>query len=261
MSTVLLSDFQEDYPMTFQLGIAADGGVLLASDRLLVNMNGVRLPFQAPKIIVHEKLGFAHCSAGDSFCETLTKMVRNELETGTTDLAEGETEAVMTSLENCVKQARTEEAAYVKKTGGVRFGARTVECVGGTTLLVFRGKNSVSLWKIDTLRPYPIPTPVEPGNCVVSGDTNPAVFFAKHYFPKVSLDLSAMMRLAAHTVLMAKSDNVEGLQIGVFTQKRFGLLTDQELNPYIALSDEIDSEILKRLQTMPRKGADTGTRQ
>jgi hypothetical protein len=60
---------------------------------------------------------------------------------------------------------------------------------------------------------------------------------------------------------MAKNKNIEGLQIGVFTQNRFGLLTDQELEPYNALSAEIDAEILKRLQTMPKKGADTGTRQ
>src|ERR1017187_498055 len=171
------------------------------------------------------------------------------METGSTDFSEGETEAEMTSLQNCLKQARIEEAEYVKKANSVRFRTPTVECIGGTTMLVFRGKKSVSLWKIETMRPYPIPMLVEPNNCVMSGDTNsPAVFFAQHYFPKVSLDLNAMMRLAAHTVLMAKSANVEGLEIGVFTQDRFELLSDQELKPYITLSDEIDSEILKQLQ-------------
>lgn len=235
--------------MTFQLGIVVDGGVLLASDRVLANVNGPRLTFQAPKIIVHEKLGFAHCSAGDDFCGTLTKLVRNELEAGAADFADGEPEAVMTSLENCVRKARIEEAEYVKKTNRSRFRTQAVECVGGTTMLVFRGGKKVSLWKIETMRPYPEPTRIEPNSCVTSGDTNsPAVFFADHYFPKVSPDLNAMKRLAAHTVLMAKSKNVEGLQIGVFTQDRFGLLTDDELKPLITLSDEIDSEILRRLQ-------------
>lgn len=244
------SDFLEDFPMTFQLGIATGAGVLLASDRLMVNINGPRLAFQAPKIIVYEELGFAHCSAGDSFCETLTKTVRNELEAGTTDFAEGDMVTVMTSLENCLRKARIAEEEHAKKVNSARFKAQVaVECVGGTTMLVFRGKTSVSLWKVETIRPYPIPTPVEPYNCVMSGDTNnPSVFFAKHYFSQI-LDLGALMRLAAHTVLMAKTENVEGLQMGVFTQNRFGLLTDEELKPLLAISDEIDSDILKRLQS------------
>jgi hypothetical protein len=236
--------------MTFQLGIAIDGAVLLASDRLMSSVNGIRHSYQAPKITVHEKLGFAHCSAGDAFCETLTRMVRNELETGSIDFGGGDWGTVMTALEGCVGRARTEEAEYAKKINSVRFGARTVECAGGTTMLVFRGRKPVSLWKIDTLRPYPDPVPIESGNCVMSGDTNsPAIFFAKRYFRDLPPDLNVMMRLAAHTVLMAKSENVEGLEMGVFTQDRFGLLTDEELKPLTALSDRIDSDVFKRFKS------------
>jgi hypothetical protein len=47
---------------------------------------------------------------------------------------------------------------------------------------------------------------------------------------------------------MAKSDNVEGIQIGIFTKNRFGILTVDEMKPYIELSEGIDSEILKRLK-------------
>jgi len=235
--------------MTFQVGVSMNEGALLASDRLMVNTNGPRVAFQAPKIIVYEELGFAHCSAGDDFCSTLTKMVRDELESKSTDFADGEMMDVRTALENLVKRARLEEAGYAEKVNAFRFRTPVVECAGGTTMLVFRGKRAVSLWKIDTLRPYPSPILIGPVQCVMSGDTNGAgVFFGRHYFRSKSFNLNAMIRLAAHTVLMAKGDNVEGLEIGVFTKNRFGLLSDEDLNTLIALSKEIDSDILRRLQ-------------
>ena len=84
------SDFQEEYPMTFQLGIVTTDGVILASDCLLTNTKGIRLAYQSPKITVYKELGFAHCSSGDAFCETFTGIVRQEIEKKTIDFAEGE---------------------------------------------------------------------------------------------------------------------------------------------------------------------------
>ena len=115
-------------------------------------------------------------------------------------------------------------------------------------MLVFRRNEAVTLWTVETSLATPTITPVSIG-WVPAGDlNNSAVYFPYWYFDKLPNTLASLIPLAAHTVLMAKSSNVEGLQIGVFTQNRFGLLTDEELKPYITLSGEIDSEILRRLQ-------------
>jgi hypothetical protein len=51
--------------MTFQIGMVTDEGVLLASDRKVNNLAGFRHGLLIPKITVHQKQDFAHCSAGD----------------------------------------------------------------------------------------------------------------------------------------------------------------------------------------------------
>jgi hypothetical protein len=122
-------------------------------------------------------------------------------------------------------------------------------------MLVFREEQRVTLWTIETNRPNPSPVLVDvdvemlPKQFVMAGDpSSNAVFWLHHYFKNLPSDLDALIPLAAHAVLMAKNENIEGLQIGVFSQKRFGLLTDQELKTLVALSDEIDSDILRRLE-------------
>jgi hypothetical protein len=74
------SHFSEDNPpMTFQICMATAEGVMLASDRKLTNLNEVRFGRLIPKIEVYEKENFAHCSAGDDFCEIFTETIREEL--------------------------------------------------------------------------------------------------------------------------------------------------------------------------------------
>ena len=116
-------------------------------------------------------------------------------------------------------------------------------------MLVFRTNGTVTLWTVETSRVVPTIMPVSIGGLAFAGDTsNPAAYFPHRYFDKLPNTLDSLIPLAVHTILMAKNENIEALQIGVFTQDRFELLTDQKLKPYITLSDEIDSEILKRLQ-------------
>jgi len=117
-------------------------------------------------------------------------------------------------------------------------------------MLVFRGEGSVTLWTVDTSKVVPIVMPVPMGASAWGGDTNnPSIFFPHWYFNKIPNSLASMVPLAVHTVLMAKSDNVEGIQVGVFTKNRFGMLTSEELKPYIELSERIESDILKSLLT------------
>ena len=254
-------------PMTFQIGIVTTQGVLLASDRKMVEGHGFRHSIQTPKIIVHKNLEFAHCSAGDCFCDTFTSEIANAIGKQPTQFTDCDSSRVCGALIECLERARDKETEWRKKQGGLSSRNPWPECVGGNTMLVFREEQRVTLWTVETNRPNPSPVLVDvdaemfPKQFVMAGDpSSNAVFWLLHYFKKLPNDLDALIPLAAHAVLMAKNENIEGLQIGIFTQDKFGLLTDQELKPHFALSDQIDSEILKRLQTIPEKGADNITR-
>jgi len=240
--------------MTFQLGITTSHGVILASDCLLANTTGTRLSYQSPKIMASKELGFAHCSSGDALCETFTEIVRKEIEKKNIDFAEGDPMEVSMALVECANQASRGETEFAKKYNAFPGRRATVECMGGTTMLVFRGKRNVALWKVNTLRPYPSAEIINPDSCIVGGDTNnPAVFFPKWYFPKLATDLAGLLPFAVHTVLMAKDVYVDGLQVGLFSLNAFGTLDEGDLKPLIELSKEVDSEILARLQ----RGKDT----
>ncbi len=112
-------------------------------------------------------------------------------------------------------------------------------------MLAFRANGTVALWIVDTLRTVPEITQVPIGEKAFGGDPkNPAVFLLERYFPEVPNTFSSLIPLAAHTVLSAECEFVEGLQIGIFTPTVFRVLTDEELKPYIELSKEIDAQIL-----------------
>lgn len=236
---------EENEPMTFQIGFSAPEGVLLASDCKNQNLVGYRWGMIAPKIKVHENENLAYCSAGDDFCNAFTETIREEIRKNALRFVEGEVEDAITQ---CVYTAREKHSAFCREHTLLAPRRVVPTCIGGTTMLVFRRNEAVTLWTVETSLATPTITPVSIG-WVPAGDlNNSAVYFPYWYFDKLPNTLASLIPLAAHTVLMAKSSNVEGLQIGVFTQNRFGLLTDEELKPYITLSGEIDSEILRRLQ-------------
>jgi hypothetical protein len=115
-------------------------------------------------------------------------------------------------------------------------------------MLVFRGHSGVTLWTVDTLALRPQIIQVDCDRWVPHGDTiSPAIFFPHTYFRQIPMNPKALIPLAVHAVRMAKSDYVDGVQVGIFTQDKFELLNDDELKPHIELSEQLDSEILKRL--------------
>lgn len=239
--------YEDINAMTFQVGMVSANGVLLASDCKLTNLLGYRHGRLTPKIEVYESENFAHCSAGDAFCDTFTNVVREELAKGTTNFATDPFSEVKRALVSCVNIARTKEADFRQKRSEIS-GRQSQACVGGNTLLVFRNGSTVALWTVETLAQYPNPMQVGVGDRAVAGDTNsPAVFFLERYFHQVPNTMKSLIPLVAHTVLMAKGDFVEGLQVGIFTSDNFRTLTNEELKPYFALSEELDSGILKRL--------------
>jgi len=246
----------EEEDMTFQIGFSTPEGVLLASDLKNVNLGGFRWGISAPKIKVHESENLAYCSAGDDFCNVFTETIREEIRKDALRFVQGEVEdAIM----QCVYAAREKESVFCGKHTPQSPRRVVPTCIGGTTMLVFRRNGTVTLWTVETSRVVPTIMPVSIDWALAGDSGNPAAYFPHRYFDKLPKTPASLIPLAVHTISMAKNDNVEGVQIGVFSKDRFGLLTDQELKPYIALSDEIDSDILKRLQPAPENGADTRT--
>jgi hypothetical protein len=250
MVCISIPAIENEEPMTFQVGMACADGVLLASDRKLTNIVGYRHGRLTPKIEVYENENIAHCSAGDGFCDTFTNIVREHARDGKVNFAEGSFLHVKEALGECVLQARTKEKGFRDSASAGR-NHPLPECVGGRTLLVFRGRGVVSLWSVDTNAPYPNPLPVGIGDKVLSDGQSAAVFFLEHYFYKVPNTLNALIPLAVHTVLMAKNDFIDGLQVGLFTPDTFRTLTEEELKPFVDLSNGLDSDTAERLTNWP----------
>jgi hypothetical protein len=238
-------------PMTFQIGMVASDGILLASDRKKTNILGYRQGWLVPKIEVYENLGFAHCSAGDDFCNTFTSIVLAEVKKGTR-FANGEYSEIKDALVGCVDKARTKDASRAEEISVGRTAAP--KCIGGISLFVFREDRVLALWRVDTRGPVADVSKVDESSNVTAGAPNPAVFVLERYFHQVPKKLSALISLAVHTIRMAESEVVGGLQIGIFTKDVFRTLTAKELKPFDKLSKEIDSANRKRLRRAPESG-------
>lgn len=244
--------------MTFQMGMVTTEGVLLASDRQLTSLSGTRFGRLIPKIEFYENENFAHCSAGDNFCEIFTDVIRTRLAKGV-DFT-GDWQHVRQALRDTVTEARGKEAKARRKILRSLDRKPVAKWTGGHTMLVFRGGAGVTLWTVDTSGQNPTILPVDMGERAIAGDKiSPALFFIERYFKLVPKTLDALIPLAAHTVLMAESDYVGGLQIGLFTKDEFRILTDEELKPYIELSKQIDSGVAKLLLSPKSDTAVTGT--
>lgn len=236
----------EHLRMTFQVGMRCAEGAVLCSDKKHCNLMGFRHGRIAPKIYVHESEGLAHCSSGDDLCNVFTEIVRQE--NRTKPLADRPWMEVKQVLAECVKQAKQQEAHFRMERAESRMRASTPQCFGGNTMLVFRGE-SICLWMVHTDEQVPWPILVDEGRLEIGGDaSNSASFFLSHYYPQIDATVAAFLPLAAHTVLMAKGEFVEGLEIGVFTRERFGLLSEAELAPLIKGSDHLDDSILKAIK-------------
>jgi len=134
----------EEEDMTFQIGFSTPDGVLLASDLKNVNLMGFRYGRIVPKITVHESENFAHCSAGDDFCNIFTETIREAIRKNAFRFTQGEVED---ALRECVYIARKKETVFSKKhtlmpNKGISPKRVLPTCIGGTTMVVFRGSGT-----------------------------------------------------------------------------------------------------------------------
>jgi hypothetical protein len=237
------SPLLEEIPLTFQVGMKAKDGVVIASDTRITRVEGVRTHFNSTKFDVFNAENLAFCSSGDNFCMAFQKVVREQMnKLGFAGKGIGHMKQELT---NCILTARQDETNY-RESRKDTLERIPRESQGGNTLIVLREPKEIQLWSVDTTRgeQCPNPLPIIDG-CIPVGDVaNSAVFFLTRYFGKLNSTVSDMIPLAVHTVLMAGCEFVDGLEVGVFSQKEFRVLTSDELKEAVEASQTIDGYVL-----------------
>lgn len=231
--------------MTFQIGIAAPVAIILGSDQKQTSLYGIRHSSMSPKIHISASGSFGYCSAGDvNYSNLLIAEVERAKNKSTVDFAGANASnllAIQDILTKCAIKAKRKHARSMRAQNAdkVHFG---------NTLFVFRNDQTCRLWCVDSSPSVPSASMVI-SSYVKAGDANTsAVFFPEHYINYVDDDLDGLISLAVHTVLMAKSEYVDGVEVGVFSSERFEILSESELKPYIERSKALDAEILAKLR-------------
>jgi hypothetical protein len=235
----------EDIPVTFQIGMVGEDGVLLASDTCCTQgssfVGSIRRTEPIRKIQIDRTNHFAYCWAGDD----LGILTAQAITAKVSDLEYGEFKSFLYA---CASTA-------VANAKGITFVDRNRR-LNSCTLLISAPTSSaeaMALWKLQ-IQNLPEQAPVimvEPidgiGGKTVTGDqSNPAVFFTERYFPRGRKSpMQDLILLAAHTVVMASKFNsgVSGLQIVLCRQSGFHELSEEEMAVYADRSKAIDSDI------------------
>ena len=238
MVSVPIADKEQIDTMTFQIGLSIPKGILLASDRLKTSLVGYTHSRHQRKIEISPGGNLAYCSAGDTdFCAVLIDGIEKEMAYGQVRFTQGSPTEARGVLMRCATAAKERDAAF-------RTSRDIRESAYGNSLLVFKENNSVALWSVDT-RPLIPDVSIVLDEFVVAGNANnAAVFFLNHYARQLPKTENTLISLAVHTVLMAKSDYVDGVDVGIFTTDKFRILSESDLQPYIDLSKKLDAGIL-----------------
>jgi len=228
--------------MSYVVAVKCTDGVIIASDQKMTNMVGMRCGYKTHKIDWYESENLAFCSVGDDLCIIFVQVVRDKLRNQ--QFSEKSFMELKQSLIDCVCETRRRYAEYRTLNS---IGPDIRELCGGNTFVVLRDERSVQLWSVDTSKAFQYPNPQPIDSCLPQGDAmNPAQFFLAHYCERPGTTES-MIPLAVHTVLMAKNEFIDGIDVGVFTQSTFRTLTPEELSESIEISKSIDSYTAKAL--------------
>jgi 20S proteasome alpha/beta subunit len=234
-SSLVCSLPPEDIPVTFQLGLIARDGIVLASDTLYVqNIDGQRSTYHSEKIGLGADALVAYCCAGDELAVRAAHFLSARRFAPQDDFRG--------RMMGAIQEARNENV-------GADFR-------GGHILAVHRTNDGPELW-FTAISNGQVVRRVNHGK-IVAGDTgNAAVFFAERYFPNASIPtVEELLPLAAHSVLMAGELNpggVDGLEIAIIRSTGAEKLHGAGLSSLIEQSRRLDQQIAKELQGQPNK--------
>jgi hypothetical protein len=83
--------------------------------------------------------------------------------------------------------------------------------------------------------------------------SNPALFFTQHYYERSDKTVPELLTIGVHTVRMAEEMNskgIRGVDAWVYGGGALRQLSKDELMHYALRSDNIDSQILKQINTL-----------
>jgi len=225
----------EEGPVTFQIGMIASDGILLASDRLAIKEVGLNIPkepFETEKIFVHADKHLAYCCAGDELASGVGRIIADTVRVTDQD--------VRPMLLQCVKQGMETSPT----------------CWFGGSVLLVCGDPPFRLWRVQLNRNNQTGPEVRrvPGAYVTAGqECSYARFFLEQYLPKhrqAKLKAAELVPLAAHTVLTAGDldpANVRGLEIVTCTNTGFERLPDSRIDELISFSTRLTVQIREEL--------------
>jgi 20S proteasome alpha/beta subunit len=215
--------------MTFQVGIVAVDGVVLASDSRYSDGHGQT--WTASKLKIHEPAAIVYCCAGDNSSSIAADHFR---------------ESYNPSVD--IEQVLNSAYQYVRNTGLQQYY--------GALLVAAKRQSRFELWCLEAgTQGEPRPDLIQDRRYIGNHD-NKAGFFLERYIPKVSpagqsISLESAIFIAAHSVFMAAKLNPSGvdnnLEIVVCRNERgIQRITGEQISELAQRSGALDAEIANR---------------
>lgn len=225
----------EDIPVTFQIGMVGEDGVLLASDRGHVRLGEGRTTFSSQKLTITGDGNIAYCCAGDDFtqlvAEEIVKVPRSQISRTTRD-----------HLLLAVSEAHRRAIGQWKTGGSILAAYR-------------RGDDVVDLFRIVIYSKELCPIVNLIDNRDFQGDAvNPAAYFIERYLPSaqyVRLPIDRLKVFSVHTIAMATMLNpigINGIDLAVCRPGRpFEMVSEAEIADLNRDSQRLDSTMTSLL--------------
>jgi hypothetical protein len=235
--------------MTFQVGIVATDGVILASDTRVTQIEGQaafstaegqRLFSDSWKIVVYDDAPrLAYCWAGDQLQTRIAHDFGDSVRKQKTTLTFQEIREVLTRNATSALSALYPGYPFQLPQGTQALPRKHT---GGSVLAAYPGPSGVELWKLrvdNVVDAFTVRDKTAAGDMV-----NPAVFFLEKYYRPSTIE--KLLPLAAHTILMGSalsSSAVNGLEIATCRNDRFERLPVEEITELIQFSQKLDRSI------------------
>jgi hypothetical protein len=230
--------------VTFQIGIVATDGVILASDKCARHRAGMGTGTdggtQTPKIFFPpEEPYMAYCLSGDFDVIGAVFTALSELRLRCGGIKQEQPE----QFERLLHKAAT--ALWEKMYGPIVDGP-SFECKHspGSALVAYAG----NLFRVNFAN---LPSANRVEDKTIEGDAaNSGAFFIERYWKRMDAEdrtIAKLLPITAHCVLMANRVNptgVQGLEIAICRRERCEPLTD--ISRLEEFSEQLDSEIAKK---------------